>query len=83
MLKPSQCIRPDVAGVLDLDAAVHDDRQAALLGDPRALPLITPNWRQSAPAPIATASRAIPGTASGARNTSTMSTGTGTSSRLG
>src|ERR1700728_2040764 len=28
---------PDVAGVLELDAAVHDHRQAALLRDPRAL----------------------------------------------
>ena len=35
-----------------------------------------------APAPIATASAAIPGSASGARKTHTMSTGTGTSSRL-
>ena len=44
--------------------------------------LITPNWHQRAPAWIATASRAIPGRASGARKTFTTSTGTGTSSRL-
>ena len=43
---------------------------------------MTVNWHQSAFAPIATASFAIPGTASGARNTFTMSTGSGTSFRL-
>ena len=41
--------------------------------------LMTPNWSQSAFAPIATASRAMPGTASGRRKTSTTSTGNGMS----
>ena len=45
--------------------------------------LITPNWHHRAPAPIRTVSRAIGGSASGARNTLTMSTGSGTSDRLG
>ena len=36
VLKPSQCMRPDVARVLDLDAAVHHHRQPARLGDARA-----------------------------------------------
>ena len=44
--------------------------------------LITVNWHQRFLAPIATASLAIPGSASGARNTLTMSMGTGTSARV-
>ena len=45
--------------------------------------LITPNWHHRQPAPTFTASSAIAGSASGARNTFTTSIGTGTSARLG
>src|SRR5262249_37051764 len=44
---------------------------------------ITPNWSQSAFAPILTASSAMAGAADGARNTSTTSTGNGIAERFG
>src|SRR5215210_6578856 len=44
---------------------------------------ITPNWSQSAFAPMLAASSAMAGAADGARNTSTTSTGNGIADRLG
>jgi hypothetical protein len=52
-------MRPTYPRVLDLEAPVHHHRDATLLGDPRALGVDYPELAPQAPAPIATASRAI------------------------
>ena len=78
-VEPEPVHAAQVARVLDLHAAVHHDLQAARSAISAPSGLITPNCSQSAPAPIATASSAIAGTASGRRKTSTTSIGTGTS----
>ena len=71
----------DVARVLDLEAAIHDHRHAARLGDARAFLV---DHAELAPEACRRRSRRLrrrsPGSASGARKTLTMSTGTGTSS---
>ena len=59
--------------MVDGRAAVHDDRDAALVGDARRLRLTMPCCSQSVPQPSATAERAMSGVCSARRKTSTMS----------
>ena len=72
------------AGVLDLEAAVHDDVEAGVVGVLRPLPRPhRPSWSHSVFAPAAMASSATRGRSAGLRNTSTRSGGPGRSARLG
>src|SRR3990170_780100 len=60
------------AAIFDLRAAVHDYPQSGILGDSS---LRTPSCIHITLAPMAMASRATSGAASGVRNMSTTSTG--------
>ena len=79
VLKPSQCILPmyrACSTLMQRSMTTVTPPSSAILA---ASKLMTPNWHQRAPAWMATVSRAMPGRASGARKTFTMSTGSGTS----